>query len=200
MGKTLTIIIIIAIAAIGGWFLFTNSAAENNMENSQISGNNPIVVLNTNIGAVEIELFTDKTPITAGNFLKLAREGFYDGTKFHRVIAGFMIQGGDPLSKGNNTELYGTGGPGYAIKDEFSTGLSNIRGTISMANAGPNTGGSQFFINLLDNIYLDGKHAVFGKVIFGMNVVDKIAAVQTGERNIPLERVVVESVSINRKP
>ncbi|MBO7205339.1 MAG: peptidylprolyl isomerase [Candidatus Methanomethylophilaceae archaeon] len=105
------------------------------------------VTLKTNMGDIDIKMYDDM-PITAGNFVKLVKEGFYDGLTFHRVIADFMIQGGCP----NGT---GTGGPGYTIKDEFVKGHSNKRGTISMANAGPNTGGSQFFINLVDNNYLD---------------------------------------------
>ncbi len=141
---------------------------------------NPIVVLETEKGDIKIELFMDKTPITAGNFKKLVEEGFYDGIKFHRVIENFMVQAGDPLTKDPTKEaLWGTGGPGYTIKDEFVKGLSNVKGTISMANTGaPNSGGSQFFINTVDNTYLDfdkppfeSKHPVFGRVIEGMDVV-----------------------------
>jgi len=146
----------------------------------EIKINNPIAVLETNKGDIEIELFMDKMPITAGNFKKLAEEGFYDGIRFHRVIDNFMIQAGDPLSKDESQkELWGTGGPGYTIEDEFVPGLSNVRGTIAMANIGqPNTGGSQFFINTVDNIGLDfdkppatSKHPVFGKVVEGMDIV-----------------------------
>lgn len=172
-------------------------------QNTVATENNPIVVLKTTQGDIEIELFVDKMPITAGNFLKLAREGFYNGVKFHRVIKGFMIQGGDPLSKGDNTAAYGTGGPGYAISDEFVEGLSNVRGTISMANSGPDTGGSQFFINLVDNVNLDfdkepltSKHPVFGKVVGGMDVIDMIGEAQTGERDIPVTPVVIETIEI----
>ncbi len=129
------------------------------------------IKLKTNYGDIIIEL-DENMPITAGNFEKLVSEGFYDGVIFHRVIKNFMIQGGDPTGTG-------MGGPGYTIKDEFSKNNQNNRGTISMANAGPNTGGSQFFINLVDNNYLDSKHPVFGKVVEGMDVVDKIAEVET---------------------
>ena len=148
------------------------------------------VKIQTNYGDVVIELYSEM-PITAGNFEKLVRKGFYDGVIFHRVIDGFMIQGGDPTGTG-------IGGPGYKIKDEFTnTELDqNIRGTISIANAGPNTGGSQFFINLIDNNYLDGKHPVFGKVIEGMDVVDKIGKVQTDAENRPLKKVVIEKAEI----
>jgi cyclophilin family peptidyl-prolyl cis-trans isomerase len=157
---------------------------------------NPVVVFDTNQGKIEIELFMDVAPITAGNFMKLAQEGYYNGTKFHRVIDGFMIQGGDPNSKGDDASMYGRGGPGYTIKDEFAPGLSNVRGTLSMANAGPNTGGSQFFINLVPNTFLDGKHAVFGRVVSGMEVADKISLVPRNDRDVPLEPVVVNSVSV----
>jgi len=166
--------------------------------------NNPIVTLKTTMGDIVLELFIDKTPITAGNFIELARSGFYDGTKFHRVIDNFMIQGGDPNSKGGDSSLYGRGGPGYTIEDEFDPELSNLRGTISMANVGqPNSGGSQFFINLTNNIGLDfdkqpntSKHAVFGSVVAGLEVVDAVAKVEVGERDIPLIPIVIESISI----
>lgn len=157
---------------------------------------NPVVVLETNKGNIEIELFMDVAPVTAGNFVKLAKEGFYNGTKFHRVIDGFMIQGGDPNSKGDDASMYGRGGPGYAIKDEFAPGLSNARGTISMANSGPNTGGSQFFLNLVPNTYLDGKHAVFGKIVSGLEIADTISLVPKNDRDVPLDPVVINKVVV----
>ena len=149
------------------------------------------VELETNKGKIVIELYTGEMPITAGNFVKLAKDGFYDEIVFHRVIDGFMIQGGDPTGTGS-------GGPGYKIKDEFTgTELDrNDRGTISMANAGPNTGGSQFFINLADNRFLDGKHPVFGKVIEGMEVVDLIAQVKTNSQDRPVQEVKIISAKI----
>jgi len=142
-----------------------------------------LVKLETNMGTITIALAPDM-PITAGNFEKLVKEGFYNGVIFHRVIKGFMLQGGDP--KGT-----GMGGPGYSIKDEFTPNNRNDRGTISMANAGPNTGGSQFFINLVNNNFLDGKHPVFGKVVEGMDVVDKIGKTKTGHGDKPLKDVVI---------
>jgi len=166
---------------------------------------NPIAVLETNKGVIEIELYDDAMPITAGNFMKLIREGFYDGIKFHRVIEGFMIQGGDPLTKTDEVGRYGTGGPGYSIPDEHIAGekLSNVRGSLSMANSGPNSGGSQFFINLRDNTNLDfdqqplsSKHPVFGQVVTGMDIVDSIAVVETGPTDLPLEDVVIEKATI----
>lgn len=143
------------------------------------------VVLHTTMGDITIRLYNDM-PVTAGNFEKLVRSGFYDGTVFHRVIDGFMIQGGDPTGTG-------TGGPGYTIPDEFVKGHSNHRGTIAMANTGrPNTGGSQFFINLVDNAYLDwddprtpSAHPVFGEVVGGMDVVDRIGKVKTDSADRP---------------
>ncbi len=179
---------------------------ENNIMQPGITNEaNPIAVLDTNQGVIKIELFKDTMPITAGNFEKLIKEGFYDGIKFHRVIDGFMIQGGDPNSKTDNKDTYGTGGPGYTIKDEFVAGpyLTNVRGTISMANAGPESGGSQFFINLEDNEALDydklpqtSKHPVFGRVIEGMDVVDKIGRVATDARDLPLDPVVITKAAV----
>jgi peptidylprolyl isomerase len=145
------------------------------------------VLLETSQGDITIELYSDM-PVTAGNFEKLVKSGFYDGVIFHRIIDGFMIQGGDPLGNG-------MGGPGYAIKDEFTHagGNRNDRGTIAMANSGPDTGGSQFFINLVDNNFLDSKHPAFGKIIDGMDVIDRIAKVQTDENDKPLKDVVIIS-------
>jgi peptidylprolyl isomerase len=165
---------------------------------------NPIAVFETTKGIIEIELFSDKAPITAENFRRLAEAGFFNGTKFHRVIKGFMIQGGDPNSKSADTSTYGVGGPGYAIKDEFVKGLSNTRGTISMANTGrPDTGGSQFFINVVNNTGLDfdkppvtSNHAVFGKVVSGMDIVDAIANSQTGANDIPITPITVTRIII----
>jgi peptidylprolyl isomerase len=141
------------------------------------------VLLQTNMGDIKIQLYGDM-PITAGNFEKLVNKGFYNGIIFHRVINNFMIQGGDPTGTG-------MGGPGYTIKDEFTHKPKNSddRGTIAMANAGPNTGGSQFFINLVNNNFLDTKHPAFGKVIEGMDIVDKIAKVKTDSSDKPISEV-----------
>jgi peptidylprolyl isomerase len=146
------------------------------------------VLLKTNMGDITLQLYEDM-PITAGNFQKLVEKGFYDGTIFHRIIDGFMIQGGDPTGTG-------CGGPGYAIKDEFTHKNRNDRGTISMANAGPNTGGSQFFINLVNNNFLDSKHPVFGKVIEGMDVVDAMGKVKKGAMDRPVKEVKIESAKV----
>ena len=146
------------------------------------------VLLKTNMGDIILQLYEDM-PITAGNFQKLVEKGFYDGTVFHRIIADFMIQGGDPTGTG-------CGGPGYAIKDEFTRKNRNDRGTISMANAGPNTGGSQFFINLVNNNFLDSKHPVFGKVVEGLDVVDALGKVKTGANDKPVKEVKIESAKV----
>ena len=147
------------------------------------------VLLQTTMGDVKIELFEDTMPVTAGNFRKLVEKRFYDGTIFHRVIASFMIQGGDP-------EGTGMGGPGYTIRDEFTKDNRNARGTISMANAGPNTGGSQFFINVVDNKGLDRKHPVFGRVVGGMEVVDAISKAATDDDDRPRTKVVIRKARI----
>jgi peptidylprolyl isomerase len=176
------IITIVAIIIIGAIIIMTK-----NSPTIQASEGNKIAVLETNYGEIRIELYNKQMPITSGNFEKLVREGFYNGVIFHRIIDGFMIQGGDPTGTG-------MGGPGYEIKDEFTkTALDkNDRGTLSMANAGPNTGGSQFFINLVNNNFLDGRHPVFGKVVSGMDVVDRIAKVDTNQNDKPLKDVKIE--------
>lgn len=154
-------------------------------------------VFTTSNGNFSIQLENKLAPATVANFVKLAKEGFYNGQRFHRIIDEFMIQGGDPISKDlDKKEMWGRGGPGYQFADEFGVGLSNVTGTISMANAGPNTNGSQFFINVNDNIFLDGKHAVFGKVVEGMDVVMNLSKVPTDPSDKPLTDVVVEKVEI----
>ncbi len=153
---------------------------------------NTLVLLKTNKGDIKLEIYTKTLPITAGNFVKLVSNKFYDGVIFHRIIDGFMIQGGDPTGTG-------MGGPGYKIADEFAKPNKNDRGTISMANAGANTGGSQFFINLVNNNGLDTKHPVFGKVVSGMEVVDAIAVVETDASDRPLKEIKIESATVVEK-
>jgi cyclophilin family peptidyl-prolyl cis-trans isomerase len=146
--------------------------------------------MQTNHGAIEIELFDADAPKTVENFTKLARDGFYDGVIFHRVIRDFMIQGGDPTGTGS-------GGPGYQFEDEFNDNKVE-RGALAMANAGPNTNGSQFFIVTADACpWLDGKHTVFGRVTSGMEVVDTIEQVDTGPGDKPREDVRIESVTLS---
>ena len=147
------------------------------------------VLLHTSMGDITIALRNDM-PITTGNFKKLVQEGTFNGTIFHRVIPGFMIQGGDPTGTGYGDSAIPN------IKDEFTKTNRNDRGTISMANAGPNTGSSQFFINQANNNFLDSKHPAFGKVISGMDIVDKIAKVPTGSNDKPRTTVTILSASI----
>lgn len=156
-----------------------------------------IAKLHTNRGIIDLELFETTTPKTVANFTKLAGEGFYDGVKFHRVIKGFMIQGGDPLTKDDAASArWGTGGPGYTFEDEIGDANGNFAGTISMANAGPNTNGSQFFINTKDNNFLDTKHTVFGKVTGGMDVVAMIEDSAVNGQDRPVEPVVIEKLEV----
>ncbi len=182
--KTWIFIGILVVAVIAG--IFIGIPTGNTTKMADVTK----VKLETNKGDIVIALYKD-TPITSGNFEKLVKEGFYNGVIFHRVIPGFMIQGGDPTGTG-------MGGPGYNIEDEFThqPANENNKYTISMANAGPNTGGSQFFINLVDNNFLDTKHPVFGKVIQGMDVVDEIANVPTNPQDKPLEEVVILKATI----
>ena len=151
----------------------------------------------TNKGEITLELFSERNPQTVENFRKLADSGFYNGVKFHRVILGFMIQGGDPLTKDDSVKArWGTGGPGYAFPDEITADNKNDVGTISMANAGPNTNGSQFFINVSANNFLDSKHTVFGKIVKGMDAVTAIENTPTDGADRPLEPVIIQSITI----
>jgi cyclophilin family peptidyl-prolyl cis-trans isomerase len=151
---------------------------------------NPTVTIRTTLGDVRAELFRDRAPKTVENFVSLVKKGFYNGVLFHRVIPGFMVQTGDP--KGD-----GTGGPGYTIKDEFEPTLRHDGpGVLSMANAGPNTGGSQFFITVAKTSWLDGKHAVFGRVRGGQDVVDKIVAVPRDANDRPKSPVRIVEATV----
>ena len=144
----------------------------------------------TNKGVFVAQMFEEKAPQTTKNFIELTEKGFYDGLIFHRVIDGFMIQGGDPTGTGR-------GGPGYRIKDEFGEGLAHdSEGILSMANAGPNTGGSQFFITLAPTPWLNGHHAVFGKIVKGMDVVREIGSVATNYQDRPVDPVIMEKVEV----
>ncbi len=176
MNKTIFVLLIMA------FFMYACSGGD--------KMNNKIAVFETNKGTFKIELFTEKAPITTKNFIDLTNKGFYNGLIFHRVIDGFMIQGGDPEGRG-------TGGPGYTIQDEFHPDLKHdSEGILSMANAGPNTGGSQFFITLAPASWLDGKHSVFGRVIEGMDVVKAIGKVETEVMDKPVEDVIINKLAI----
>jgi len=180
-----TIILIIAVIL---FILYLIFLPNNNMDNTDnvagLNTDNTIVVLQTNLGDITLEIYTGSMPITGNNFVKLVKSGFYDNVIFHRVIPNFMIQGGDPTGTG-------TGGPGYKIADEFTKNNSNKKGTIAMANSGPNTGGSQFFINVFDNTFLDNKHPVFGKVISGYEIAESISNVERDGSDKPLDEVVI---------
>ena len=165
-------------------------SVETNVDNNGGENMNRHVLMETSMGNVEIELYEDKAPATTKNFVDLIEKGFYDGIIFHRVIDGFMIQGGDPSGDG-------TGGPGYEIKDEFGPGLKHdSKGILSMANAGPNTGGSQFFITLGPTPHLDGRHAIFGKVVIGMPIIEQPGKVEVDGSDRPKEEIKMVKVSI----
>ncbi len=181
----------------------TKEVSEKNVVNNNLKqsmsmkyAEEQIVVMITNFGDIKIKLFTPDAPKTVNNFLKLAESDFYNGTKFHRVMKDFMIQGGDPLSKEEDWSRHGTGGPGYTFEDEFNQ-HKLVRGSLAMANSGPNTNGSQFFIVTADaTSWLDGKHTNFGEVLEGMEIVDKIEAVEIDQRDHPLKDVIIEKVKI----
>jgi cyclophilin family peptidyl-prolyl cis-trans isomerase len=195
----LYIIILIVVTLLIGFATEDNIKKEGKVEilTNNIENKMQIIILETSLGNIELELFTDVAPDTVTNFLKLAREGFYENTKFHRVIKGFMIQGGDPYTKGEDTTVYGTGGPGYKFADEPNN-KPMVRGTLAMANSGPNTNGSQFFIvTAVETPWLFGKHTAFGKVISGMEVVDKIENSRTNENDLPVTPIIVTKIVIN---
>ncbi|MEM6998822.1 MAG: peptidylprolyl isomerase [Pseudomonadota bacterium] len=149
----------------------------------------PKAVIETNLGNIELRFFPDVAPLHVENFLTLAKSGFYDGTIFHRVIPGFMIQGGDPNTKGTDKSIYGQGGPEHTIKAEFNN-RPHKRGILSMARSQhPDSAGSQFFIVVADSNFLDGQYTVFGEVVSGMDVADKIVSAERDARDNPLERI-----------
>jgi peptidyl-prolyl cis-trans isomerase A (cyclophilin A) len=151
---------------------------------------NRIAEFNTNMGNFKVKLFGDKAPLTVGNFIKLVDQGFYNGLIFHRVIPDFMIQGGCPHG-------IGYGGPGYTIRDEIHPDLKHdSKGILSMANAGPNTGGSQFFLTVAPTPWLDGHHTIFGKVIEGINIVENISKVDTGRNDKPRSDVLINKITL----
>jgi len=154
---------------------------------------NRIATFETSSGTFKVELFEEQAPLTTGNFIKLAQDGFFNSLIFHRIIEGFMVQGGCPQGTG-------TGGPGYNIDDEFHPDLSHdSEGVLSMANAGPNTGGSQFFITLAETSWLDNRHAVFGRVNDGLDIIRAIGTVQTNASDRPLEDVTINNLTIGEE-
>jgi cyclophilin family peptidyl-prolyl cis-trans isomerase len=166
-----------------------------NFENLYSIGYNQAII-KTNLGEITLVLFGDESLETVNNFLNLAKLGFYNNTKFHRVIPDFMIQAGDPNTKTNNVNTYGTGGPGYRFPDEINE-RPLVSGSLAMANSGPNTNGSQFFIvTTASTPWLDGLHTNFGQVTEGMEVVKAIESVNTNNRDLPLEDIIIYSVDI----
>lgn len=216
MNKTSIYAIVLAFIITGAvWFFFIKSDSGDILtlngdvvigeqinkedDNSSVVNQEKIMnaTLHTNKGDITIEFTPETTPNTVENFMKLAKEGFYDGTKFHRVIKGFMNQGGDPFSKDDSLiSKWGTGGPGYSFADELGPDNKNDAGTISMANAGPNTNGSQFFINVAANNTLDDKHTVFGKVTAGLDVVMEINSTETDAADRPLSPVIIKNITL----
>lgn len=194
------IIGIIVLILIVGLFTLQGGAPAGNQSAAVVTAGNLTATLETTHGTITVELFKNKAPKTVDNFVTLTRQGFYNGTLLHRVIKGFMVQGGDPLTKANPKDWskHGTGGPGYAFADEIND-FKVVRGVLAMANAGPNTNGSQFFIVTTEAApWLDGKHTVFGKVLSGYDVVQKIENVPTDKNrgDHPLTDVVLTKVTI----
>ena len=191
--KVVIIVSLVALILTGGYFLMSDLFTPDDQKLQA----RQTVVIETSKGAVELELFPDKAPETVKNFITLAEEGFYEGTRFHRVIENFMIQGGCPHTTDVALQYaWGTGDPGYKFDCEIHDENFNVKGTIAMANAGPNTNGSQFFINVNDNVHLNRGHTVFGRVISGMDVVLNISRAQTGQRSIPLEDVFIKQITV----
>ena len=190
--RTLAIVGVVILVAVG-FILFNPFNSNSNSSNSMSSSSGSIAVIETDFGNIVIQLFPDVAPGHVENFVKLTQDGFYDGTTFHRVIPGLMIQGGDPNSKDNDRSNDGQGGPGYTINAEFSQDLTHKRGILSMARAqDPNSAGSQFFIVVADSNFLDRQYSIFGEVIEGMDVVDKIVNVERDGMDNPLEKVAMK--------
>jgi cyclophilin family peptidyl-prolyl cis-trans isomerase len=192
--------LIVLLVAIGFWTCNaqdTEKMKSKDVQTKKESKEMTVAVINTNMGKIEIELFADKTPKTVENFVGLAEKGYYKGVIFHRVIDKFMIQGGDPTGTGRGGESIW----GKPFEDEIVPSLTFDKpGYLAMANAGPNTNGSQFFITVVPTSWLNGKHTIFGQVIDGMEVVNAISKVQTSKPdNKPLKDVVIESVTIEKR-
>lgn len=188
-GLMTTVLALLALVMLGGWGA-TAAAADKAPAVQSSVDKGPKVIIKTKLGEIEIKLLPDKAPKHVENFLKLAKSGFYNGTIFHRVIPGFMIQGGDPNTKDlNKKELYGMGGPGHSVKAEFND-MPHKRGIVSMARSNdPDSAGSQFFIVVEDSPFLDGKYTAFGQVVKGLGVADKIVNQPRDTRDNPLERI-----------
>jgi len=172
----------------------SDAAEGNQIQLEDLASGVSQAVLKTNLGDIAVGFYGQDSPLTVNNFLNLAKKGFYNGTKFHRVIKNFMIQGGDPLSKDDNWADDGTGGPGYQFQDEINS-HKLVQGSLAMANSGVNTNGSQFFIVTAESTpWLDGKHTNFGYVVSGMDIIEKIEAGKVNENDHPLEDAIIESI------
>ena len=190
------ILILVGVVIVGA---VTAAIVASYQSNTKLPSKDYYASIETNFGEIEIQLFADQAPVTVENFVNLAKSGFYDGTLFHRVVPGFVIQGGDPNTRTADRSLWGTGGSGRTIPLEISS-LQNARGMVAMARSqDPNSASSQFYILVGDAHFLDGQYAVFGKVVAGMDVVDKIANIPRDERDIPLENVVIKSITISER-
>lgn len=191
----LTIIILVVIGYFGYKFVFPENMDQENL-NDQPAGKNPTAIIETSMGNFEIGLYQNDAPDTVANFIKLAEQKFYDNLVFHRVVKGFVIQGGDPNSDG-------TGGPGYQFNDELNPATKSyqagyVKGVVAMANSGPNTNGSQWFVTLADLSQLPQNYTIFGKVISGQEVVDAIGVVEVNAHDKPLSPVVIKQVTITK--
>ena len=196
MKKIFIAIIIIIVVALVFVYLISNKKIEG-PKNNLTKNNMNLVTIKTNFGEIKFQTYDADAPKTVQNFITLAEKGFYNNLTFHRVVKGFMIQGGDPNGDG-------TGGPGYTFEDELNPETESYKagykkGVVAMANAGPNTNGSQFFI-MLEDYPLPNSYTIFGKVIEGQDVVDRIGQVETGTNNKPLNPVIIESVKVNEIP
>ena len=192
MKNTVIVIFILVVVIAGGWFFFKNN---NNQPAISEEKNMPTVNIKTNLGEIKIQTYDADAPKTVKNFITLAEKGFYDNLTFHRVIKGFMIQGGDP--NGN-----GTGGPGYQFEDELNPATESYKagykkGVVAMANAGPDTNGSQFFV-MLEDYPLPHNYTIFGQVVSGQEIVDAIGQVPVDANDKPLQIVVMESVTVEK--
>ncbi|MFQ5431254.1 MAG: peptidylprolyl isomerase [Nitrospinota bacterium] len=193
-GKIVLTTVVIGLAALLAFGTATASAGKKGKKGKV--GN---AILETTMGNIELTFFPDVAPGHVKNFRKLAKEGFYNGTTFHRVIPGFMIQGGDPNSKSADRSMHGMGGPGYTIKAEFND-KKHTRGRLSMARSqDPDSAGSQFFIVVADSLFLDGQYTVFGEVVDGMDVVDKIVNAKRDARDNPIEKIEIKKMTVIEK-
>ncbi|MFH1232805.1 MAG: peptidylprolyl isomerase [Patescibacteria group bacterium] len=174
----------------------TTPPAQTNKQLEELSANFSQAIIKTNFGEIKVKFYTKDALVTVNNFMNLAKKGFYNDTKFHRVIKDFMIQGGDPNSKDNDWSNDGQGGPGYQFQDEINN-HKIVKGSLAMANAGPNTNGSQFFIVTAEATpHLDGKHTNFGYIVSGLDIIEKIENVKTNENDHPTDDVIIQKIEL----